>query len=179
MKSIYDRVKKYADARPLPVMVHGDKLATQMHFIAERIVNPRLSRVKLSLECLKLSAATAGSYSLSGNQVGIPNAAFIMHKDLLDRTSSTYLEKRWLHPEAYQRQEDTPVPEDEGDKVMIAGNQLLDPADYQIFMNPRLLSETVRKEIDWEYCLSFPGIRCMVERPHSIMVNYLDEAGSE
>ena len=117
MKSIYDRVKKQAEARPLPVMVHGDKLATQMHYYCDRIVNPRLSRVKLSLECLKLSAATAGSYSLSANQVGIPNAAFIMHKDLLDRTSSAFLEKRWVHPEAFARQEETPVPEQDGDKV--------------------------------------------------------------
>ena len=103
MKSIYDRVKKHAEARPLPVMVHGDKLATQMHYYCERIVNPRLSRVRVSIDVLKMSAAIAGSYSLSSNQVGIPNAAFIMHKDLLDRTSSTYLEKKWLHPEAYER----------------------------------------------------------------------------
>ena len=74
-----------------------------MHYYAERILNPRLSRVKLSLDVLKLSAATAGSYSLSANQLGIPNAAFVMHKDLLDRTSEAYQEKRWLHPEAYER----------------------------------------------------------------------------
>ena len=33
--------------------------------------------------------------------------------------------------------------------------------------------------VDWEYCLSFPNIRCMVKRPEGIIVNYLDEQGDE
>ena len=33
--------------------------------------------------------------------------------------------------------------------------------------------------MDWEYCLSFPSIRCMVKRPEGIIVNYLDETGDE
>ena len=33
---------------------------------------------------LKLSAASAGSLSLSSNQVGINNAIFIMHKQLFE-----------------------------------------------------------------------------------------------
>ena len=56
---------------------------------------------------------------------------------------------------------------------------LLDPSDYKTFINPILLQETTNQMMDWEYCLSFPSIRCMVKRPEGIIVNYLDETGDE
>ena len=46
-------------------------------------------------------------------------------------------------------------------------------------MNPRIMAETTHQIVDWEYCLSFPSIRCMVKRPQAIEVNYLDERGDE
>ena len=79
-KSIYGRVKKFNNVKPMPVMVHGDKMATEMYGTTERIINPRLGRIKATIETLKLSAAHSGSYSLSANQVGISNAIFVMHK---------------------------------------------------------------------------------------------------
>lgn len=84
MKSIYARVKKYADPAALPIMVHGDKISTMLHGLTDRVVNPRLSRVKVIIDTLKLSAGHCGSYSLSANQIGISNAIFVMHKDVLD-----------------------------------------------------------------------------------------------
>lgn len=102
MKSIYGRVKKYAEARPIPVMVHGDKLTEELHGVSNMIVNPRLNRIKTIIETLKLSAAHSGSYSLSSNQIGLSNALFVMHKELFDNTSRTFLDKRWLHPDAFK-----------------------------------------------------------------------------
>ena len=61
----------------------------------------------------------------------------------------------------------------------MVGDFLLQPDDYLTFMNPRILSQTKRNIVEWEYCMSFPGIRCMIKRPHSILTNYLDEAGEE
>ena len=61
----------------------------------------------------------------------------------------------------------------------MASEYLLKPEDFLTFLNPRLVSETSQKIVEWEYCLSFPGIRCMVKRPHGILANYLDERGEE
>ena len=44
-------------------------------------------------------------------------------------------------------------------------------------MNPKLHAQTEVQSYDWEYCLSFPGIRCMVKRPAGIKVSYLDIEG--
>ena len=88
-KSIYDRVKKFSSVHPLPVLVHGDKMSHGMYGATERVVNPRLSRIKMSIDALRLSAAFSGSYSLSSNQLGISNAIFVMHKDLFDSGSET------------------------------------------------------------------------------------------
>jgi hypothetical protein len=42
-----------------------------------------------------------------------------------------------------------------------------------------VLKETTENVYDWEYCASFPNIRCMVRRPTGILVSYLDEQGDE
>ena len=39
--------------------------------------------------------------------------------------------------------------------------------------------ETKELMFDWEYCTSFPNIRCMVKRPTGIVVSYLDETGTD
>lgn len=96
MKSIYGRVKQMPDEmRPLPILIQGDKLASELYGVSDRIVNPFLKRVQITISALKLSAAASGSYSLSANQIGISNAAFIIHKRLQEGV--------WLHPEAYKR----------------------------------------------------------------------------
>jgi len=56
---------------------------------------------------------------------------------------------------------------------------LLDPKDFDVFINPQLKSETLAKSYGWERCLSFPGLRCMVKRPQAIRVSYLDREGDE
>ena len=71
------------------------------------------------------------------------------------------------------------MPEQDGDITEMSSNFLLEPEDYLTFLNPRLVSETSQSEVDWEYCLSFPGVRCMVKRPNAILANYLDDYGQE
>ena len=61
----------------------------------------------------------------------------------------------------------------------MSADYLLRPEDYLTFMNPRLVSEPVSQMVEWEHCLSFPGVRCMVKRPNAIVTNYLDEQGTE
>jgi len=67
IKSIYGRVKKFTDVKPLPILIHGDKMSTELYGVTERVVNPRLARIRMTIESLKLSAANSGSYSLSAN----------------------------------------------------------------------------------------------------------------
>ena len=56
---------------------------------------------------------------------------------------------------------------------------LLDPEDFSAVINPSIVSETREKKVEWEYCMSFPGVRCMVKRPIGVIVNFLDEDGEE
>ena len=56
---------------------------------------------------------------------------------------------------------------------------LLDPNDFEIFMNPKVIGETFSQEYQWEYCLSFPNVRCMVKRPLGIHVRYIDQNHDE
>ena len=85
-KSIYEKVKSKSIAREdltaIPVFVHGDKMSAQLHSPCERVVNVRMQRIRAAIEVLRLSAATAGSFSLSANQIGMTIAMFVMHKDL-------------------------------------------------------------------------------------------------
>lgn len=62
---------------------------------------------------------------------------------------------------------------------MLSSEYLLDPLDFQTFTNPRILGETVTQEHQWEFCLSFPNIRCMVKRPVGIHVSFLNDFGEE
>lgn len=55
----------------------------------------------------------------------------------------------------------------------------LDPSDFQLYMNPRVLAETVAHDHKWEFCLSFPQLRCLVRRPIGVHVSYLNEDGDE
>ena len=63
------------------------------------------------------------------------------------------------------------------DRQSVAEENLFDPEDFRVVMNPKLHSQTVAQSYDWEYCLSFPGIKCMVKRPAGIKVSYLDAGG--
>ena len=86
----------------------------------------------------------------------------------------------WFH----QKDFDTKKPKREE-----TSDRQLDPEEYEVYVNPRLVAETdVRikyhnflqeKEFQWEHCPSFPGIRCMVKRPLGIRVSYLDYDGDE
>jgi len=123
----------------------------------------------MTVDALKQSAAASGSYSLASNQIGITNAIFVMHKELLEGE-----ERQWLHPNAYKQQEEAPLYEDQ--HAVPLGN-LLAPEDFKVIINPVIHAETAKQTFDWEYCLSFPGIRCMVKRPVGIQVSYLDPEG--
>ena len=46
-------------------------------------------------------------------------------------------------------------------------------------MNPKILKEIQENVYDWEFCASFPNIRCMVKRPVGVLVSYIDELGDE
>jgi peptide deformylase len=68
MSSIYKRLaNRFPAPRALPILTHGSKDAKGLHERTERIVNPRIQRVKNAIQTLKLSAAVGGSYSLSAN----------------------------------------------------------------------------------------------------------------
>jgi hypothetical protein len=66
-KSIFGRVKELPQPRALPVLIHGDKVASTLHGICDRVVNLSQKRHKYTVEALKLSAAHHGAYSLSAN----------------------------------------------------------------------------------------------------------------
>ena len=166
-KSIYGRIKQMpTEMRPIPILVQGDKLSADLYGTCDRIVNPLLKRVQVTITALKLSAAASGSYSLSANQIGIIQAAFVMHRRLEDNV--------WLHPEAFKKQEENPFNE-EGMKVSL--DNLLDPDDYEVVINPKLHAQSHENRYEFEYCLSFPSIRCMVKRPVACMVSYINEDG--
>jgi hypothetical protein len=48
-KSIYGKLAdKNLDAGAVPIQTHGSKLAHQLHLMSERIINPRLGRIKFA-----------------------------------------------------------------------------------------------------------------------------------
>lgn len=51
-------------------------------------------------------------------------------------------------------------------------------SDPFVYINPRLHSPSAEKLIDFEGCLSIPGIRAKVERPESISVEAIDFEGN-
>jgi len=61
----------------------------------------------------------------------------------------------------------------------VNSDYLLEADDFRTFINPKVLAETVTHEHAWEYCLSFPNIRCMVKRPVAIHVSFLNCEGDE
>jgi len=64
---------------------------------------------------------------------------------------------------------------DEGLSVSL--ESLLDPSDFDVFINPKLHRTSVEHKYEWEHCLSFPSIRCMVKRPVACNVSYINEEG--
>ncbi|NIP30631.1 MAG: peptide deformylase, partial [Candidatus Dadabacteria bacterium] len=46
-------------------------------------------------------------------------------------------------------------------------------------INPEITSVSDEIEIDWEGCLSIPGLRGLVPRHKSIEVNYINRKGKE
>jgi peptide deformylase len=81
---------------------------------------------------LRLSAANAGCYSLSANQIGISNAMFVIHKEAMN----------FLHPKAFALQ--SSLPTDDEMKRGVSEENLLNPEDYETIINPRIVSETVQ-----------------------------------
>jgi peptide deformylase len=62
---------------------------------------------------------------------------------------------------------------------VIGMNAFDDGRGDSVFINPQILEES---EELWDYeegCLSVPGIRELVTRPHTILVKYLDDKGNE
>jgi len=73
----------------------------------------------------------------------------------------------WLDPEAQKMLDEAPMDEN---GLVVLEDALLDINDYESFMNPKILKETTELVYDWEFCSSFPNIRCMVKRPTGILV---------
>ena len=167
-KSIFKRVKEIPPPRPLPVLVHGDKVSAVLHGACERVTNINNKRVKYSIEAIKMSAAHHGAFSLSANQIGISSAIFVIHKHMS--------ENHWFDLETQKAIEDAVINE-EG--LPVLNETFVDTSEYDAFINPKVLKETTENVYDWEYCSSFPNIRCMVRRPTGVLVSYLDESGDE
>ena len=134
IKSIYQKIKeKQIEASPLPILTHGGKLSHSLHQKCERLSNPRLARIKTAQETLKLSAALVGSYSLSMNQIGNPIAIFTMHKNM------PY--GHWLSEESMkQNTVASEVLDYSGERE---AKYMLDPKDFECYINPRVTGETV------------------------------------
>jgi hypothetical protein len=91
-----------------------------------------------------------------------------MHSNLND--------KLWQVKEAADALAQIPL-NDEG--LSVLDERFFDVEDYNSYMNPKVLKEKTEMVYDWEFCPSFPNIRCMVRRPTGILVSYIDEAGDE
>ena len=89
---------------------------------------------------------------------------FTIHKDV------PY--NKWLCEEALKEhsEEGERIAEKQKNDFDIQTNTkfLLDPQDFEIFINPKVIGETFTQEYQWEFCLSFPNVRCMVKRPIGI-----------
>ncbi len=72
--------------------------------------------------------------------------------------------------------EETPLNED---GMAVLDTAALDVAKFDTFINPKVLKEITENVYDWEFCTSFPNIRCMVKRPTGILVSYINEDGDE
>lgn len=66
-----------------------------------------------------------------------------------------------------------------GDARINLDDYLLDPEDFETYINPKLLGSTAVHEHQWEYCLSFPQVRCMVRRPIGVEVSFINEKFEE
>lgn len=173
--SIYGRIaEKSPEACSHPILMYAEEnSARQMKQRCEKVINPRLDRIKATQETLKLSAAVAGVYSLSAIQLGLPICMLTIHKAVPNGSWFCDEVAKNNNEEAELNANDEEEDEDAEDKY------LLDPNDFKIFMNPKILNETSAQEYQWEYCLSYPYIRCMVKRPLGIHVWYLNEEGIE
>eukprot|EP00347_Sterkiella_histriomuscorum_P004363 403360741 len=151
-KSIYSKVKS-TQFKPtvLPVLNHGDSGAEAIYQYCDRIVNSQSLKTKLITQSLKMTAAQHGLFSLSANQVNILQAIFTVHKHVPHGN--------WFHKNQTKEE--------------------LNPEDYDIYINPLLLSETEQQEYAWEYCGSYHNLRCMVKRPLGIKVSYINGEGDE
>ena len=54
-------------------------------------------------------------------------------------------------------------------------NNRIDESEYEVMINPILLSSSERQIVDFEYCMAQLNKRQLVSRHHSIVVQYLDE----
>ena len=73
----------------------------------------------------------------------------------------------WFHEKTMEDHCDRP---NESLKEIFDENEglLLNPDDFDLVMNPKLVAQTKTSENAWEYCLSFPQMRCLVHRPIGI-----------
>ncbi len=62
-------------------------------------------------------------------------------------------------------------------KVLPNTDKLL--IENKVMINPRIISESKNQDIDWESCLSIPGMYGQVMRPEGIKLTYTDENGTE
>jgi peptide deformylase len=49
----------------------------------------------------------------------------------------------------------------------------------RVLVLPTIKERSLVREIDWEGCLSMPGLRLLISRPAEILINWHSESGSE
>lgn len=54
-----------------------------------------------------------------------------------------------------------------------------DSDDFELFINPEVTIANMKQDIDWEGCLSVPGVEDAVSRYKKVKVTYLDREGKK
>jgi len=128
--TIYNRLKdNILEPVPMPIFIHGTTNQKKLHAKTDKVTNPRVSRIKTSIDTLKISAALSGSYSLSSNQIGLPISIFTIHKSIPLN--------QWMTMQAHQNMR-TLINMEEGFEVTDENEEyLLDPNDFEAYINPR------------------------------------------
>ncbi|HOM78115.1 peptide deformylase [Patescibacteria group bacterium] len=101
---------------------------------------------------------------ISANQIGIPLSVCIVRKFYFSTKENE---------ECNSPSEDFTKKENLQKEGNINTNQF----EEKILINPKITSTSKEADIDWEGCLSVPGLYGKVKRPYKIKVSYTDETG--
>ena len=63
-------------------------------------------------------------------------------------------------------------------KLTEESKEQLNPLDFDVFINPKIIAETDMHEYGFEECGSYPS-RGMIRRPIGVQLRYIDEHGDD